>query len=500
MRTAHALATVLPVVFAAVACAPELPLREGAPPLDGAPPGAADVALVSEPVAPLDALPRVFRLRLRFGTAPALSPPVLRIFEGDLSDAQLLLLAAPELPATLAERVVPALVWTAEDEAWLAPKTALPAGARYTVTYGRERIASVRVRDDDPTPLWMRAWPPSGKSPTGLVGVWCGDVAAAVEATPATLEPSRAAGVFRSGVAPGDGSMHCVHFEPSAIPANEAPPSLPPARLAVDDGNGAVALEPAPLEAAPLEALPVVPRVCESGFVPLGSGCALVQDDRLLLQTPPGEELWSVQAVDAPELDRVFVANGSPLLVWPLPVDRPLELVVTRVDALGGIAARTERIRTRPPMAHLVIDEVLANPVGPEPRQEWVELVNDGLVTASLEGMRLADVGGEATLPKISVPPGGRVLVVNDGYDPSGKWDPAPVPGTLLVRVPHLGKDGLSNDGEPLELTAASGEVVSTFPGFKTKAGRSVYRVNPQSLSEFLTSAPGGSTPGAPKN
>ena len=111
--------------------------------------------------------------------------------------------------------------------------------------------------------------------------------------------------------------------------------------------------------------------------------------------------------------------------------------------------------------------------------------------------MSIVAVDGGTPLPDVLVPPGARVLIVNEGYDATGKWDPAPATDTLVVRVPKLGKDGLSNEGEPLELVLASGEVSSRFPAIKAKAGRSVYRLSVKSLDEFAMSALGASTPGA---
>src|SRR5690606_40695464 len=46
-----------------------------------------------------------------------------------------------------------------------------------------------------------------------------------------------------------------------------------------------------------------------------------------------------------------------------------------------------------PGAAVFVLNEVLANPSGPEPQQEWVEILNAGNVAASLSGYRLKDSG-----------------------------------------------------------------------------------------------------------
>ena len=77
-----------------------------------------------------------------------------------------------------------------------------------------------------------------------------------------------------------------------------------------------------------------------------------------------------------------------------------------------------------------------------------------------------------------------------------------PAPGTLLLRVPKLGKDGLKNGGEPLELVAPDGAVLSRAPALpKPQAGESLARVAPAAPdgdpTSFTTAAP---TPGAPNS
>ena len=150
-------------------------------------------------------------------------------------------------------------------------------------------------------------------------------------------------------------------------------------------------------------------------------------------------------------------------------------------------AARTPSpvgyLTTAPPMAHVIINEVLANPVGEEPQQEWVELYNDGLAPAHLLGWQLEDVGGEASLPDVTLPPGAFALVVNESFDPESEWDPMPPPNVPLLRVAELGNNGLANGGEPMRLRNAMGVIVSRFPDEpKPKPGQSVARIHPKAL------------------
>jgi hypothetical protein len=146
----------------------------------------------------------------------------------------------------------------------------------------------------------------------------------------------------------------------------------------------------------------------------------------------------------------------------------------------------------------VVLNEVLANPVGPEPYQEWVELYNDGQIETSLAGYRILDIGGETVLPDVLLPAGQFGVVVSEKFVEDDEVDVAPPPGALLVRVPALGKSGLSNSGELLRLVDPKGQTISRFPALpKPKAGQSVSRRTPDApdgvSSSFAITEP---TPG----
>jgi Lamin Tail Domain len=152
---------------------------------------------------------------------------------------------------------------------------------------------------------------------------------------------------------------------------------------------------------------------------------------------------------------------------------------------------------------HVVINEVLADALGPEPASEWVELVNDGADAIELEGYRLADGGGEVALPAHRLGPGEFVLLTAEGFVPGAGGDVAPAPAAKVLTLPSLGKSGLSNAGEALSLLTPGGAIVSRFPALpKPKSGASVARRRPDVPDDdaggFVLSAPGGPTPGAP--
>lgn len=448
-----------------------------------------------EPTAPLDAAPPVLRLHVHVPPEPADLDRV-RLFEGELTDGQLHYAGEAVLSSSLSGRLVPTTTWFADDGLVVAPSRTLREGAKYTLMRGEERLAVLTVSDTDTLPTFALAWPPEGASSTGWLGVWCHPQLRFDVEIPVFLEPSSMTGVLRSGIAPGEPSRRCVHFEPASLPGAEAQASLAPPVVTSADGSRTFRLEPTPLHRTSIDAGSSQPKPCPNDAVPFGPGCAWIEDDRILLEPHAADLLWSVQSAASAGVDQVFASDGHARYLWPLSPDSTLLLAVTALDRSGGLRSWPIVVRTAPPMAHLVIDEVLANPVGPEPEQEWVEIVNDGLAPAELEGVRLADVGGEAVLPAVTLHPGRRALLVTETYDASGKYDPAPTEGALIVRLKSLGKDGLSNAGEPLELLSPDGKVLSRFPARKTKAGRSIYRAHPRSLVAFFESKPGGSTPG----
>jgi hypothetical protein len=299
----------------------------------------------------------------------------------------------------------------------------------------------------------------------------------------------------------GDAGARCLRFEASGggAAAGQAPGEGafvgPPALLA--DGAPIVSLDPRPFA---VEAEPAAPAAvaCESGEVPFGPGCAAVADDRLFARSAEAALLWAIRGE---ELDVVLAAGpGDPFVIAPLPPLSPILLEVSTVDVAGRVEHGGFSATTLAPMPHVVINEVFANPLGAEPDQEWVELYNDGSVEADLSVYLLTDIGGETPLPSVPLPPGSYALIVNQAFVEEDELDPPPAPGALIVRVPKLGKGGLSNAGEPLKLKLSdkSGATVSRAPAApKPKAGMSLARVSARAPDGIPTSfATAWPTPG----
>ncbi|MGC4066467.1 MAG: lamin tail domain-containing protein [Polyangiaceae bacterium] len=152
--------------------------------------------------------------------------------------------------------------------------------------------------------------------------------------------------------------------------------------------------------------------------------------------------------------------------------------------------------------SRVIINEVLANPYGAEPTEEWVELFNAGSATAELYGWKLADSGGQVELPALVLEPGAFVVLANEGFLGGQSGDVSPSEGSTIIRLPYLAKSGLSNAGEALRLIDESGGIRSSFPAVAaSRAGVSIARESPSTLDDdakgFLSHAAPGASPGA---
>ncbi len=139
-----------------------------------------------------------------------------------------------------------------------------------------------------------------------------------------------------------------------------------------------------------------------------------------------------------------------------------------------------------------VITELLIDPVGQEPSQEFVEIYNPGPGPVDLGMYRLSDEDpsgavdptalGDALPAGTVLRPGALAILVPMSFSLSGP-DPSPVEDCEIVRLDSsLGRSGLRNSGgEPVYLIDASGLVVSHYPntlGTVTQ-GESVQRIAP---------------------
>ena len=165
----------------------------------------------------------------------------------------------------------------------------------------------------------------------------------------------------------------------------------------------------------------------------------------------------------------------------------PAEVVLRVTDRAGNqVETSAGSIDLPPDTPLLAITEVLANPAGPEPGQEFVELRNLGDVDLSLAGLRLEDAKGADVLPEATLAAGAYALIVPSTFDPGSPRDVPPRAGTLMIPVDtRLGSDGLSNSGEVVRLRmpgTGTEPLISIYGGWvdvsaASAAGKSAHRL-----------------------
>jgi hypothetical protein len=208
--------------------------------------------------------------------------------------------------------------------------------------------------------------------------------------------------------------------------------------------------------------------------------------------------------LDEPQASPVVAAAGvRSLLARDLAADSRVSIRGRVLASSGELQAFETTFTTTRERRHLVLNEVLANPAGPEPDAEWIELVNDSARVASLSGLWLEDSGGSVPLPNAELAPGEIALLVGEGFQASGLDVPLPDDVRRLV-VTSLGARGLSNSGEALLLVGAEG-VLSRFPMLAAPhAGHSIARRTLDAADDdganFAEQAPPGASPGAPNS
>jgi hypothetical protein len=477
-----------------------LPFASCRPELD-APPGGAgggggggggDVTFSLEP----DATPERAPLALRVRIAGGCDPDRVRFVAGEVGPGHLRQLADDDPSNALEERLLPATVWQDGDDVVVAPHARLVPGEEYAVAVPDRGVALELVATEEAEGgiALRRVWPPVDTPVVSPRLVLCGDVELPAFDREIALAPAGVTATLRRGATTTGAGRRCARIETAGAVPHDVP-LLPPPSVEVD---GAVVLH---LDPAPLQIVATVPADmgslgCDASEVPLGPGCARVLDDRAFLRTPAEPLLW---AFSGEGLDLVALGDpGAPLTVHPLAPGASQVVDVAVVDAAGREVAVVAALVTRAPMPHVVLNEVLSDPVGPDTTGEWIELFNDGDVAASLLGLQIVDVGGVVDLPAAVLQPGAFAVVVDEGWAPDPALDVVPPEGTLILRVPQLGRSGLANAGELLRLVDAGGTVLSAVPATPSPgAGTSTARREPWLADTPSSFAPGVATPGS---
>ncbi len=484
MKRAHALVTLGLIV----SCDPVLPEVGQTPPA-----GVAEVELVLDPD---DRGAEVVRLALIGKGTEQIAPADVWLGEGVVSEVSLRRWAEGDPPKTLVEHKIPSTTFVDGEALRLIPHEPLTLALEHSVIVRGGEVEGTAhtfwTAESAPAHA-QRVWPPGdveveveGETEVAFEveaahAVFCAAVATTFDAPAGavSLEPSGPRGRFS---VLGD---RCVIFEPEPQEEPQSGVFHPPRSF------GGVDLDPAPIRLGAAAAVDVPPLACALEEQAVGPLCALVQDDRVRFRADARVALYAVEAgglvathVGGAEGESTFEVRG---LMPNTAVD-----VTVRWFAADHTDQVLAELRTTLPQPHIDLSEVMADPDGPEPEQEWIELHNDGLVAVDLAGFVLADAAGEVEITTFQLDAGARVILVREGFE-----DPSLDPSRVVV-LPSLGGNGLSNAGEALELRAATGAALSTFPAApKPKPGvstslfvdasgaRSWVHTEPTPLAEF---------------
>lgn len=441
-----------------------------------------------EPARPLDLVEPVSAISVDLDERPD-SRTLPYVIEGSVSQISLNKLAQGELTSTLSARVVPAAAYATSIGWRLRPRAPLLTGQMYSIVsaYGLHGELTVGPASNQ---YLARLWPPVSDSVGSLLGIYCGTSAPA-EASEIHLDGSD----VRARLVPGldDSGLklgRCVRLQWGPI---EELPVQPPPNFSL------YGFDPATIPVGPIPEHPAA-VACRNGEAPFGPGCAIGDSGRIIVRPPPGSTLWALGWKSKSHLQ--IVRDGERFVIPDLGAERSVELSLTVFDAAGRSQSSQEVLQLPAPSPRIIINEVLANPVGSEPAQEWVELFNAGTLDGNLSGMAVNDSEKGEVLPSTTLHPGQYALVVRNDFDVELPGD-VPLAGpVVLVRVAQLGHSGLSNSGEVLTLSDSNGSVVSRFPAMAAKTpGFSVARRALWSLdddpSAFSVHGGEGASPGA---
>ncbi len=185
---------------------------------------------------------------------------------------------------------------------------------------------------------------------------------------------------------------------------------------------------------------------------------------------------------------------------FALSVSPPAPGVATlRLSDLAGNVRELALAFELPRLASVMIDEVRLDPLGPEPAQEYVELLNFGSETVSLMGFTLSTdaLGKGRTVTSGTLAPGERALLVGPDFDARDVNDGA-LPSGLKV-VPLSAALSLSNSGGELFLRDEQGRRLASARTLAPLVeGQCTHHVGERlRAGDWELDARGGCTPGA---
>lgn len=276
------------------------------------------------------------------------------------------------------------------------------------------------------------------------------------------------------------------------------------------DGTGAP-FEPTQIQFSATRDIDVVPLhfvtpPCAIDETAMPLGCLLVDDAQAMLRTRASGPARAWLTLGMLRDNVVSTRGDMELRLFPLPPAASVNAELRCVDLGGATQLAALPFTTTPPLATLAITEVRPDPVGPEPQQEYVEVLNYGDVSVDMLGFSLSDRAdslGDVIASSQRVAPHSYVLLVPDSFDAESTEDTPVPPGVPLIRIgTSIGSAGITNRGEPLYLRDESMHRISASPAFAvSRAGACITRVSESmrdgSGGAFAEDAHHSCTPGA---
>ncbi len=209
-------------------------------------------------------------------------------------------------------------------------------------------------------------------------------------------------------------------------------------------------------------------------------GCVLEQDRALLLRLAVEEPVLATLTTAHELRSALSFGRDVELALSDLEPDLLLPSSLSLTDVAGNTRTIALALATQPQLASLSIDEVRSDPLGPEPAQETIELLNFGGEPIQIMGFSVSDDAHEAGVrirDPLSVLPGERVLVVGPEFDARDASDGILPPGVRLVRTDKA--LSLNNQGSALFLRDPQTRRLSAAPRMKpAQAGACVTRIS----------------------
>jgi hypothetical protein len=419
--------------------------------------------------------------------------------------------------STTQQRVTLTFPAGANDGALTAqPTSPLTPGADYSLIWAEpdaaqtfalhvseSPAAGARLVQTLPAELDSRVPPNLSHALLRFDGYVLGDVAAAITlrgadggALPSRLRQLPCAEL---GLAPGD----CVELLPDApLPALER--FVLSLQSGLHDATGApIAAQEIGFRTAPADDA-LAPRwvdlECAKDEVKQGAACILINDVELSLRARANESgTLTLGCAD----QRRASLSGSGDFELSLGLAAPASCLLSLADLAGNRASTALGVAPLRGLSALAIMEVRADPLGPEPSQEYVELLNFGDTPLSIEGFTLSTdmfATGQRIVGAAVLAPSERLLVVAPEFDSAEASDGSLPAGVRLARLDRA--LALRNEGAALLLRDAKGQRLSASPALAgARAGQCIERVGSNfrsgAVSAFRATPGGGCTPGS---